>query len=506
MARFVFLLAFAFLAFGIEHWSLAGAFVDPLGQIRAQDEATYSHTAITMAMDGDWLTPRFLDRFAMYKPPLLYWLAGTSAKLLGVSMFSLRLPSLLAGATGAWLVFVWVRRERSALAALLTAGWVVTSTLWYSLSRLALTDALLSCFSLAALTALLDDEAMEKRRTAIWFGVCAGLALMTKGIAGLLPLFALGLFWLWKRPRFAHVLLAGGTAVAVAAPWHLYQLAVHSRWFLAEYVGVEILRYAVGAPPQTSNDSTAAFYFLRFFKLDPVSSLAGAAGLAWAVWKRQGAPVVSLAALLIAAVFAYQYRNIAYWMPLVPLAAILAGRLAPAPVLAAGLAVKVALAWPLYSATFMTPVTPALRAYCEQARTQELFLIGLDDDFHATVLPLERVRYVFIAPPPEYGAAALDFRRLGVTRTAREFLDNQPPLDDLLRWGLPTRRAVGTVILAANPAEVLELVRARPEADILAPASVTSPAHDRVDAPNGRVLLLSKERRPPMRHRWGCAL
>ena len=159
----------------------------------------------------------------------------------------------------------------------------------------ALPDALLATLSLAALYALSLDPKMDQRKTAVLFGTAAGLALMTKGIAGLLPIFALGIYWLWQRPRFANVLLTGGIALAVAAPWHLYQLAVHSRWFLAEYVGVEILRYAMGTPPQTSSDSTAAFYFVRFFKLDPVLATLGAGSLAWAVWKRQLAPVVCLA-------------------------------------------------------------------------------------------------------------------------------------------------------------------------------------------------------------------
>jgi 4-amino-4-deoxy-L-arabinose transferase-like glycosyltransferase len=506
MTRAVPLLAFALLCFGIERWSLGGAFVDPIGQIRAQDEAVYSHTAIMMATDGDWLTPRFLDRFAMYKPPLAYWLAGGSAKVLGISMLSLRLPSLVAGALGAWIVFLWVRRERSLLPALLAAGFTLTSTLWYSLSRLALTDALLSTLCLAALYFLSLDPEMRERRTSQLFGACAGAAIMTKGIAGLLPLMALGVYWLWKRPRFTAVLLTGAVAAAVAAPWHLYQWAAHSRWFLAEYVGVEILRYALGAPPQTSGDPTWAFYFARFFRLDPVLSVTGVIGLVWAWRKRELAPVVCLAGVLVAAVFGYQYRNIAYWMPLVPLLAIAAGRFVPAIGLAAGLVIKVVLAAAVFSASYQTPVTPALRTYCGMARAHDVFLVGLDDEFHATVLPLAHVRYVFIAPPPEYGAAALDFRRLGVTRTAQEYLRNEPPQDDLLRWGLPNRKALATVILAGNEQEVREIMAARPQADFIAPSTYGSAEHARVEAADGRVLLLSKERRDPRRPRWGCAL
>ena len=51
-----------------------------------------------MATRGNWLTMTFLDRFVLFKPPLLMWLSGLSAKIFGISSLPLRLPSLLSGA------------------------------------------------------------------------------------------------------------------------------------------------------------------------------------------------------------------------------------------------------------------------------------------------------------------------------------------------------------------------------------------------------------------------
>ena len=64
---------------------LAGDYVDPIGKITAQDEALYSHSAIHMATVGGWLTPMFMGRYALYKPPMLLWLAGLSARIAGVT-------------------------------------------------------------------------------------------------------------------------------------------------------------------------------------------------------------------------------------------------------------------------------------------------------------------------------------------------------------------------------------------------------------------------------------
>ena len=60
---------------------LAGCYIDPVSRITAQDEALCAHTAIDMVARGDWATPHFMGRFALYKPPLLYWVSGLSAKL-----------------------------------------------------------------------------------------------------------------------------------------------------------------------------------------------------------------------------------------------------------------------------------------------------------------------------------------------------------------------------------------------------------------------------------------
>jgi hypothetical protein len=47
---------------------MAGDYLDPIGKIGAQDESLYAHSAIRMAEHGGWLTPRFMGRYALYKP------------------------------------------------------------------------------------------------------------------------------------------------------------------------------------------------------------------------------------------------------------------------------------------------------------------------------------------------------------------------------------------------------------------------------------------------------
>ncbi|MBY0505606.1 MAG: glycosyltransferase family 39 protein [Bryobacteraceae bacterium] len=471
MTRFLlcFAAALAILWLKVTLGSVGAAYVDPIGRIRAQDEAVYSHTAIRMADAGDWLTPRFMDRFALYKPPLFYWLTAAIVKLGGVSVLTLRLGSMLAAAAMVALLAWRARTLPVSLALLTLAG----NEYLARLSGLALTDVLLTALIVLALDLLRQDETLALRRTALAFGVLTGLALLTKGIAGLLPLIALGahqairLFRRQPLAPWSALLMIFGVAIAVAAPWHIYQWIVHPRWFLAEYVGVEILRYGLGAPPQTSTESTALFYAGRFFRLEPALFVLGALAL----FRAKSNVAWALGLTVVAAVFGYQYRNVSYWLPLIPAFAMAIGEV---------LDRHPKLAWvaPIAFLSLFTPgglrrsadpplaMAAELHAYCAERRANDLYILGTPDEFHATLLPLAgRVRYVFIAPPPEYGSESLDFHALGITRTVEEELSGTPPREDVLAWGLPDRRSLGTVILARDNAEVEHLMAARPSAD-----------------------------------------
>ena len=152
MMRFgvYFLAALAILWVKVNFGSVGAGYVDPIGQIRAQDEAVYSHTAIRMATEGDWMTPHFMDRFALYKPPLFYWLTAMMLKWFGISMVTLRLGSVLAAAAMVALL-AWRAKTRVASIALLT---LAGNEYLARLSGLALTDVLLTALMVLAMDAL----------------------------------------------------------------------------------------------------------------------------------------------------------------------------------------------------------------------------------------------------------------------------------------------------------------------------------------------------------------
>ena len=517
---------------------LAGDYVDPVSRVTAQDEALYANTSIHMARGGGWLTPRFMGRYALYKPPLLYWLSAVSARALGISTFALRLPITVIAALACSLLFLWAAELGGWPAGVLAVALLVSNHLWHTLSGMAMTDGLLAAFFTAAFFALFARPWLDTKASLCGFSGAVAAAVLTKGIAGILPLGVLGLYWIAAppryRPNFARIIAAGALAVVFAAPWFLFQMAVHGKWFHTEHVNVEILGFGAGAPPQTSSETRAQFYGLRLALTDPIllaAAIVAVPGFITAL-RRRDASAVLLAcwiALTAGAVFVWQYRNAAYLLPLVPALALLGASYGPlvsrtsakgVVVLAAALVASKAITpgapWGIsFGGGTVQPLVPVLQEYCERSRSNELIVVGVDDDLYASALPLPRLRYALVgAPSPAAGPYSMDFAGMGIVVTADQF-DHLPQWlpafrERLRQWGLDSTRPVATLIRIPSEAELAEVVRAHPDSDFLLPdryRGAADAAHVLVEAVPDHCLLLARtstprNQRPP----WTCRM
>ena len=533
------LVALACLLVRAARVGLSGDSLDPIDKTKSQDEASYAHSAIVMARGGDWLTPRFMGRYALHKPPLLIWAAAASVKALGISRISLRLPIAIVSALGLGLIFLWAGELAGWQAGAVAAGLLFSNHLWHTLAGLCMTDGLLLGFSIAAMYALFCDPWLESRAALAGFSAAVAAAILTKGIAGTVPLAVLGLYWLaarrQERPAFRRVCEAAALALAFAAPWFVYQLAVHGRWFWSEHIAVEILGFGAGAPPQTSQENPALFYLMRLAATDPL--LLAAAVVAIPAFLRdlrgrKGAPVLVAAwmAVTLASILGWQYRNAAYLLPLVPALALIAAGWGPfrtrqyAPwmlvALAAGLLIKVSAPeqpWGLdYRAGTAQRASPILSDYCAQGRGNELIILDMADDLYATALPLARLRYAALTPlATRAGPYSMPFEEMGIAVTVDQFNDlarYTPGFRARLReWGLDSGAAIATVIAPRTEGELTALARAHPESDFLLPGvyrkAVESAPQELIGAGQDYVLLLSriavKRVTPP---EWSCRM
>jgi len=525
--------AIALVAIGWNIWNagMVTGYIDPVRRLGAQDEAVYTREAIHMALRGDWMTPTFLDRFVLFKPPLLMWLSGLSVKMLGVNSVGVRLPAMLAGALICLLAFGMAK------GATRWAGWaavllLVSDRLFHTLARANLTDILLCACVTTCFAVFARDTAMRQQRTVWLFGAAAGCAILTKSIAGVLPFAVVGLFWLGasreSRPGLRRIALSAAIAAAIALPWHVYQAAVHQQWFLAEYLGVQLLAFG-GKPPQTSQENQIVFYLSRLWYGDPELTLLSAMALpAWgvAVWKRKDPTALLLACWLTvfaAALLTFQYRSVQYMLPLIPAMALVAACFLPAlsrplsvAILCAAFLVKAAspgATWGLpYVSGNTLPVAKALSAYCEERRDTELFVLDPDDEFYSAVLPLKQVQYGVVDPEERNFRLEPHLHWLGVILSVAEFetADRKVYAERLKSWSLASAKPIGTSLFGHDVAEFQRLVTARPQSDFLVPrnwlnAEMVNGRELRI-ASEGRVFLLAPKTGKVGAQAWGCRI
>ncbi|HWC95313.1 MAG TPA: hypothetical protein VG456_01150, partial [Candidatus Sulfopaludibacter sp.] len=374
-------------------------------------------------------------------------------------------------------------------------------------------------------------------RAAFWgFAASVAGAILTKSIAGILPLGVLGLYWLAApakyKPSFLRICLAGLLALALASPWFLYQLAAHGRWFQAEHIGVEIMGYGTGAPPQTSQENHALFYLIRMALTDPVLlavSVVAAPAFFAALRKRSYEATLLLCWILVvvASVSVWQYRNASYLLPLIPALAILAASFGPFANLRpswwmmalVGAAFVLKMGAPTspagisFAAGTVQPLARSLSNYCRRARGNELVIVGMDDDLYASTLPLARLRYSLLQERPPETRIGMDFESMGIILTAAQF-NNLPSLEpeyrrQLHQWGIDSDEPIGTLITVRSVEELSAIVRAHPESDFLMAdryraAAADAAGHVLIDAVPEHFFLLSRTAWLAPAPQWSC--
>ena len=538
-ALLVFLATFLFSSWDIAHLGIAATYSDPIEHIRAQDEALYVNSAIRITQDDDWLTPKFMGRPLFLKPPLLMWLSALSIRTFGLSLLAVRLPALLFGAAGASAVFVWIAQCRSILAGLLGAAILVMSPLWQTFSRLCYTDMLAGSCSALALAAVALDPHLEKRASAVWFGAFSGAAVLAKSLAGSFRSGRWFSSWFVSRekPRFARLVDISISVLAVALPWHVYQGLVHPQWFWAEGIQFQLLGVGLKGMPTGDFRHSPFFYLQRLLQMDPVMALLGLVGLLGFLRNIQDRSMTVAArkrfaflptpellafcwvAATLAALFAFQAKNLPYLVFLLPGLAILGAACGPKfvdqrpvvtlSVLLVLFAVKGLSAdrpWSLRPGAPPLEGAKAMRDYYDLHRDTELIVARPDDEFYSATIPLPRVRYALVDPTGIVARTVPYYIPLGIVVTTQELLFLQTLLpgyqENLRKWGFDSDEPVGTTILMNAPEDLSELVRARPESDFYLPAEWAQkiqnyqPTHTLLPYSIQRVFLLSNKAQP----------
>jgi 4-amino-4-deoxy-L-arabinose transferase-like glycosyltransferase len=236
-------------------WGLGKASLDDW------DEAIFAQISKEMVQSGNWLTLHWEYKPYFKKPPLLMWSTAIFYLLFGVNEFWARAASAfsgigLIGVTYLIGKFVYGRRVGLFAAVILLSSYQFVRS-----ARFGTTDVMLTLFIFLAVYAYLRLEQNNQRW---WYviGISCGLAVMTKGAAGLVAPGTIGLVLLLDRrliatTRSKHSWLAILLAVVIVAPWHIAIYLEHRQAFINQY----ILSQAISRATRSLEEHTGTRYF-----------------------------------------------------------------------------------------------------------------------------------------------------------------------------------------------------------------------------------------------------
>jgi 4-amino-4-deoxy-L-arabinose transferase-like glycosyltransferase len=158
----------------------------------APDEPRFAEIAREMIEGKNWILPHDNGWIYTDKPPLFFWLVSLFSIMLGgVSSFSARIPSVLAGIGTIYLTYMIALRSLGRKTAFLSCLVLATSYLFFEKARTAQTDMLLTFLIVLSfyLFYLAQGERLLRKRYLVLFYLILALATLTKGPVGfLIPL------------------------------------------------------------------------------------------------------------------------------------------------------------------------------------------------------------------------------------------------------------------------------------------------------------------------------
>jgi 4-amino-4-deoxy-L-arabinose transferase-like glycosyltransferase len=172
---------------------LAFAFQGTRG-IWEPDEGRYTSAGVNMLRGGDWRVPTIDGEHPhLTKPPMVYWALASSFAVLGENEWAARLPAALAFVGTGLFVFGLGRRLCPAKPWLPPLVWSLSFAPFMT-ANIVSTDILLLFFETAAMCFFVEGRVRPPDQRRPWtrlMWLTWGLAFMTKGPPGLLPLLAM---------------------------------------------------------------------------------------------------------------------------------------------------------------------------------------------------------------------------------------------------------------------------------------------------------------------------
>jgi len=164
------------------------------------DEGAYSEVTREMTVNQDFTTPLLNGTPFFYKPPLFFWAQAASMKILGLTEFSLRLPSAIAALLWVASIFLFTRRFYDTMTAWYSALFMSASLYVTLIGRAAAPEALAGLFITLILLNIYRFYHTGNKKHIYWSFMFAALGVLTRGtIAIILPAVVGFIFFGFKK-------------------------------------------------------------------------------------------------------------------------------------------------------------------------------------------------------------------------------------------------------------------------------------------------------------------
>ncbi len=225
------------------------------------DEGRYAEIAREMISSKEYLIPHLNGILYFEKPILFYWLSSLAFKIGGVKIWAIRSVNALLALLGCLFTYLTgyqLYDRKTGLTAALVLG---TSLLYFIMAHMVALDLALTVFLAGSLYAFLVGALMPlsyRRRLCFYAsGVSAALAVLTKGLVGILfPCLIIGAWLLLRRMakptpmqdhrfRLSSFYLPTTLLIflLIALPWHVIVQHQHPEFFHFYFIEQHILRY-----------------------------------------------------------------------------------------------------------------------------------------------------------------------------------------------------------------------------------------------------------------------
>ncbi|MBI4249751.1 MAG: glycosyltransferase family 39 protein [Elusimicrobia bacterium] len=303
---------------------LCGLLVWPVGEFPLNDAWSYARSVRIFMEEGRFVLGQFAVAALVFQ---IFW-GGVLAKCFGFSFLLLRLATQVWSFAGLAVFYLILRRlevdRKRAFCGVLLC---LFNPVYFNLSYTFMTEIPFQTLTLLAIFFFLKAERGGGAAPCLWSGVCAGLAVLVRQTAALLPAaMLLALFWSgrWRgfsKRRAACLIIP---PLAAAAGVHFWTMKFHAassqffkRWEQLGDVG----------PGPTADNVLGVLFYVGFFLLPLVCG---------SLWERRRETrdfirgrkrlFVFFSALILAGIlnfwikFADRWGPAAVWQPLMPYA------------------------------------------------------------------------------------------------------------------------------------------------------------------------------------------